>query len=185
MSVTIKNGITPEINTGITGISSTTPDTVSPGTRLGTYHIADNPNMFEPQRSNNFEFVVTNIDGIMRAGMTGVEAEGLRNISNAQEIISLSVVSAPIPHFTQDTIEIRRGNSVVKYAGVPSFSSGNLVVNDWIGADTKAVLMAWQALSYNTTTEKMGLASQYKKNCYLVEYSPDGQIVRQWILYGC
>lgn len=185
MSVTIKNGITPDIKAGVTGIASTTPDSIAPGSHIGTYHLAANPNMFEVQRSNNFEFVITDIDGIVRAGMEGTESDIVRIIKNAQEVISLSVVSTSVPHFTQNVIEVRRGNSVLKYAGVPSFSEGSLEVNDYIGADTKSVLMAWQNLSYNVKTEKVGLVSEYKKDCYLIEYAPDGQVVRQWRLQGC
>lgn len=185
MSVTIKNGITPDINQGITGIASTTPDSIAPGTHFGTYHIAANPNMFEIQRTNNFEFVITDIDGIMRAGMQGNEADYIKYIKNAQEVISLSVISTSVPHFNQGVIEVKRGNSTLKFAGTPSFDAGTLVVNDYIGADTKSVLQAWQNLSYNVRTEKVGLVSEYKKDCYLIEYSPDGQVVRQWRLRGC
>ena len=73
----------------------------------------------------------------------------------------------------------------MKYAGVPSFDSGTLTYNDYIGADTKAVLEAWQNLSYNVKTEKVGLVSDYKKDCYMIEYTPDLQKVRQYILHGC
>lgn len=185
MAITIKKGITPNIDTGDTGIASSTPDSIAPGTHIGTYHLAANPNFFEPSRTNNFEFVVTDIDNIIRAGMDGTESSAVQKIKNAQEIISLSVVSTSVPHFTQSTIEIKRGNSTLKYAGTPSFSAGTLRVNDYIGADTKAALMAWQSLSYNVYTEKVGLASQYKKDCWLVEYAPDGQVVRQWRMHGC
>lgn len=149
----------------------------------GTYHLADNPNLYEIQRDNHFEFVVTDIDGIVRAGMNATDYNG--TIPNAQEILRLSVVGAPVPHYEQGIIPVRRGNSTLKYAGTPSFSSGTVTVNDFIGADTKAVLMAWQNLSYNVETEKVGLVGDYKKDCYLIEYSPDMQIVRQWRLHGC
>ena len=185
MSITIKNGITPDINVGVTGIASTTPDSIAPGTHFGTYHLAANPNMFEVQRENNFEFIVTDIDGIVRAGMEGTEDDIVRILKNAQEVISLSVVRTSVPHFTQGTIEVKRGNSTLKYAGNPQFPTGSLEVNDFIGADTKSVLQAWQNLSYNVRTEKVGLASEYKKDCYLVEYAPDGQVVRQWRMHCC
>ena len=184
MAVTIKKGINSSVSS-VTGVGSTTPMSVSPGKEMGTYHLASNPNMFEIQRSNNFEFIITDIDGIMRAGMEGTENANVRNISNAQEIVRLAVTRASVPHFTQNPIELRRGNSVLKYAGVPSFNSGSIEVNDFIGANARDVLMAWQALSYNVKTEKVGLASQYKKDCYLVEYAPDYQVVRQWRLHGC
>ena len=150
---------------------------------MGTYHLAANHNLYEIQRSNNFEFIVTDIDGISKAGMISGQVSG--TIENAQEIIRLSVASSSIPHFSQDPIEVKRGNSTMKFAGVPKFDAGTIKVNDYIGAATKEVLMAWQNLSYNVATEKVGLASDYKKDCYLVEYTPDYQKVRQWKLHGC
>lgn len=73
----------------------------------------------------------------------------------------------------------------MKMAGVPTYDSGNLVVRDFIGADTKSVLMAWQKLSYDVKTEKVGRMSAYKKDCTLIEYTPDYQMVRYWNLKGC
>ena len=34
-------------------------------------------------------------------------------------------------------------------------------------------------------TEKVGLASDYKKKATLIEYTPDLQVVRSWNMYGC
>ena len=162
----------------------TNPSTIrEQGDKLGTYHLADNPNLYEIQRSNNFEFIVTDIDGIMRAGMQGDETYA--RINNAQEVLRLSVSSAFVPHFTQNAISVRRGNNEIKFDGTPTFGNGQITLNDYIGADTKAVLMAWQHLSYDVYTEKVGLVQDYKKDCYLVEYSPDYQMVRRWILHGC
>ena len=155
--------------------------------QIGTYHLADNPSLFEVQRNNNFEFIVTDLDGIQRAGSIGTEANAF--IGNAQEMLRLSVTKSSIPHFSQDVVSIKRGNSTLKYAGVPSFEAGTLEFNDFVGADTKSILMAWQNLSYNVDTEKVGSVSnpntQYKKNCYLIEYTPDYRKIRTWVLYGC
>lgn len=152
-------------------------------TPMGTYHLASNPNLYEVQRTNNFEFVVTGLDGILKAGAIGDESTA--TIGNAQEVLRMSVLSSTVPHFSQTPIEVKRGNSTIKFAGVPDFGAGTLVLNDFIGADTKAVCMAWQNLSYNARTQKVGLASDYKKEAYLIEYTPDNQKVRQFKLYGC
>lgn len=165
---------------GIDRESTLTSKTAAP---QNTYHLADNPNLYEIQRSNNFEFIVTDIDGIIRAGMTGTEASAV--IANAQEILRLSVSSSSVPHFSQNAIEVKRGNNTLKYAGTPTFDDNEVVFNDYIGADDKSILMAWQALSYNTSTQKVGIATDYKKDCYLNEYSPDYQKVRGWVLHGC
>lgn len=154
-------------------------------TQIGTYHLADNPQLFEVQRQNNFEFVVTDIDGILRAGALGTEKNA--TINNAQEMLRLAVTKAFVPHFTQEVVNIKRGNSTLKYAGVPTFSEGSLDFNDFIGADVKSILKAWQNLSYNVRTEKVGAldVTNYKKDCYLIEYTPDYRKVRTWRLYGC
>ena len=161
------------------------PSTInqSSASPMGTYHMAANTNLYEIQRTNNFEFIVTDIDGIQRAGMIGGETNG--NIANAQEIIRMAVSSASVPFFKQGAIEVKRGNSTMKFAGVPTFDAGKITLIDYIGASAKEVLLAWQALSYNVVTEKVGLASDYKKDCYLVEYTPDYQKVRQWKMHGC
>ena len=150
---------------------------------IGTYHLADNPDLYELQRSNNFEFVVPNLGSLLRAGYSETDTNAL--INNAEEVLRISVVESSVPTFTQDVITIRRGNSVMKAAGVPSFNEGSLVINDYIGADGKSALMAWQNLSYNVKTEKVGKMSAYKRDCYLIEYAPDYTPVRTWTLKGC
>lgn len=152
-------------------------------TQIGSYHLADNPELYEIQRDNNFEFIVTGIDNILRVGAE--ESDDNAFITNASQTLRFSVVSSSIPMFSQEPIVIRRGNSVVKAAGVPTFSDGSLVVNDYIGADTKSALMAWQNLSYNVKTEKVGNMKDYKKTCYLCEYTPDYKLVRTWKMLGC
>lgn len=151
--------------------------------QVGAYHLSDNPALYEVQRSNNFEFVVTGIDNILRVDAD--EGDDNAYITNAAQTLRFSVVQASIPMFSQEPISIRRGNSVMKAAGVPTFPDGSLVVNDFIGADTKSALMAWQNLSYNVKTERVGKMADYKKTCYLCEYTPDYQLVRTWKMLGC
>ena len=147
---------------------------------FGAYHLANAANdLYEPMRTNAFRFIVTDIDNLVRADSDDV-------IKNAQELLEFSVVSFTVPTFTQEPIIIRRGNSVMKAAGIPSFNEGELVIKDYMGADGKSILLAWQNLSYNVKEQTIGLMSEYKKDCYLVEYSPDySRIVRQWILHKC
>ena len=149
----------------------------------GVYHLSDNPELFEISRNNNFEFVVTDLNGIIKAGMSGDEQDAY--IPNAQEMLRLSVNSSSVPHFSQSPIKVKRGNNTLNYAGVPEFGDHRLQVIDFIGADAKTILMSWQNLSYNVDTEKVGLITDYKRDCFLLEYSPDYQLIRKWKLYGC
>lgn len=147
---------------------------------VSAMHLSNGTDIYEPARSNTFRFIVTDIDDLIKPG-TDSEI-----IANAQNYLECSVVSASVPSFTQDVITIRRGNSVMKAAGIPTFNEGSLTINDYIGADGKSILMAWQRLSYNVDNDTVGYMSAYKRNCYLLEYSPDySKVTRQWILYGC
>jgi len=152
--------------------------------QLGTYHLADNPQLYEIQRTNNFQFLVPNLGTLLRAGATGYETNAY--ITNGDDIIRISCNATGIPHFSQQTIEVKRGNSTLKYAGTPSFDNMDIKLHDFIGAETKEVLMAWQNLSYNIRTEKVGSldVTNYKRDCYLQELTPDNRLVRQWIIRG-
>ena len=144
----------------------------------GMYHISDNPAFYEPARSNTFEFVVTNIDNLL-------SVDGETVYRNAQEVLRYSVDSVSVPHFKQTPIIIRRGNSVMKAAGAPEFSEGTLVINDYIGVNSKSLLMSWQQLSYIVGKDAVGNMVDYKKDCYLLEYSPSYELIRTWVLKGC
>lgn len=159
----------------------------------GSYHLADNPDLYEFARSNNFEFVVTGLNkdffgntyDLVRAGYQGTESNAKIDAATAEETLRISVEESSVPHFEQAILEVRRGNSVMKAAGVPTFAAGSIILNDYVGADTKSMLMAWQNLSYDVATEKVGRMSKYKKLCYLMEYTPDFELIRTWELKGC
>ena len=151
----------------------------------GTYHISSNISNYEVARSNFFTFIAEDLGDLVRPDFNLVEPEASDLITNGQEVIKLSVTKASVPHFSIAPIEMRRGNSVVKYAGNPTFDAGTLECQDFVGLDTKSTLMAWQNKAYNVVTDKGGRAKDYKKNCTLVEYDQTGNEVRHWELIGC
>lgn len=146
---------------------------------IGTYYLADNPKYFEPQRSNTFQFYVSGLSKKLNITNNNYAKE------NADDVLRLSVKTSSVPHFNIGKVSISRGNSNMNFAGKPEFSDGTIVLNDYIGAGTKEVLMGWQAKAYNVRTEKVGLASDYKTDAYLIEYTPEYSIVRKWVLRGC
>lgn len=152
---------------------------------FGAYHLSANPGLYEPVRTNNFILSVSGLDRLKRAGVVTPQDED-DYVSNGEEILRLSVASSSIPHFGQSTIEVKRGNSTIKFAGVPTFSSGSIKIRDFVDANGKEVLLAWQALSYDVVHETIGRASEYKKTCTLMEYTSDyKQLLRTWTLEGC
>lgn len=149
---------------------------------LGVYHLANNPELYEPQRRNNFELQVTGLDQLQNIYNTEFDST---LIKNAADVIRFSLAKSFVPSFTQDPIEIGYGNNNFKFAGKPKWASEDIVLNDYIGAETKEVMLAWQRLSYDPKTQKVGRAKDYKKTAYLVESAPDGEIVRTWKIVGC
>ena len=158
---------------------------------VSTYHIADKQ-LYQPAISNAFTFIVNpNLSkllyaGIDRSTVDEADAGDDNYLNNVDDTIRLSVVSGKIPHFTLEPIEIRRGNSKLTYAGLPSFDNEELTLHDFVGARTKDALMAWQAKAYDVVKDIVRPAQDYKYDCQLVEYTPDmSQIIRSWDLKGC
>lgn len=156
------------------------------GTGISTYHLSNNPQLYEPSRNNTFEFLCYNFDNLLVAGKTDDTAAGTDYLSGVQEVIKLSVAEASVPHYDLGVVEVKRGNSTMKFAGTPTFSEGSIKCNDYVGAQTKDFLLAWQALAYNVQADVVELADKYKKDCTLVEYAPDySKVIRKWTLKGC
>lgn len=153
---------------------------------LSTYHLSTGTHrVYQPGKGNFFEFIVEDLDNLLKPGVEKDLATTSDYILNGQEVIRLTVNKAPVPHFELEDISIRKGNSVVHYAGTPTFSDGTLEVDDMIGANSKAVLEAWQNLCYDVMTDQGGRAINYKKNATLIEYTSDHVRVRSWKLVGC
>lgn len=153
---------------------------------LSTYHLSTGTHRaYQPAKGNFFEFIIEELGDLLKPGVEEELAQDSDYITNGQEVIRLTVNRAPVPHFELNEIEIRKGNSVVYYAGTPTFSDGTLEVDDMIGAQSKAVLEAWQNLAYNVVTDKGGRAINYKRNATLIEYTSDHVKVRSWKLIGC
>ena len=174
--------------------------------KLGTYHISSDLQNYETARSNFFSLIIENLDELLypEFSYTGEnpdsnyvtgETKGKGKLK-AGEVLKLSINKAFVPHFTLGVIPIQRGNSVVKFADTPTWDGNKtLEFQDFVGLQTKTVLMAWQALAYDVMNDTQGRAGNYtingvtrqgyKKDCTLVEYTPDFQVVRYWILKGC
>lgn len=154
---------------------------------LSAQHISSNLANYEAARTGFFSLIVDDIDNIVNAAFSGDprDAAASDKIARAQETLKLNVIKAPVPHFSLATLEYRRGNDQVKFAGVPTFDAGDITVDDVVGMDTKSILMAWQALAYNVYTRKGGRMKDYKKTATLIEYTQDFEQVRSWTIYGC
>lgn len=130
---------------------------------MGADHLSKSRN-YEVQRTNNFQ-VQFDIDN--------------------SETLTFAVSSFPLPTIANEPIEISYGNSKVKVAGQASFEGGDLVVHDFIVADTEKVVESWRKKVYDQEADKVGWAADYKKTGIVYEFSPDGSVSRSWKLTGC
>jgi len=176
--------------------------------KLGTYHIASDIQNYETARSNFFTLIVEDLDDLIYPefsyGEQNAQSEYVTGTrfgkKSGQEVLKLSINKAFVPHYSLGVIPIQRGNSVSKFADTPTWDGNKtLEFQDFVGLETKSVLMAWQALAYDVMTDTQGRAGDYtldvngtkvqrkgyKKDCTLVEYTPDFQVVRYWKLIGC
>lgn len=157
---------------------------------MNTMHISQNISQYEAARSSFFVFSVKQEDlgnlihPELDPSTTTAESDFYK-AADVEQYLRLNVVKASVPSFTIDPKEYRRGNDVVKFAGVPTWSEGSITVDDVVGLHVKDMLYAWLYLAYNPISRAGGRMSEYKKECYLQEYTQDYQLIRTWTLEGC
>ncbi len=155
--------------------------------KISSYHLADDPALYEPSRNHAFQFVLNSkLNTLLAAGVFKDAATEDDYFNNVADVIKISVSEASVPHFDLEVVSIKRGNSTVKYAGAPSWGEGSLKLDDFVGARTKDILMAWNALVYDSAADVVHLADNYKFDCTLIEWNGDfSKVIRSWTLKGC
>lgn len=150
--------------------------------------IASNLEQYEAARSGFFILEVDDLSNLLKQNYTGsineAPASEFMDNEKVKEVLRLNVVKCPVPTYSVETLQYTRGNDVVHFAGKPTFDGGSLTVDDVVGVDTKSILMAWLRNAYDPHTFKGGRMKNYKKNCTLMEYTQDYQLIRTWTLYG-
>lgn len=150
----------------------------------GAYHISNNKVEYNPQRKNNFMLVVTGLTNLPRVGSSLDTTDPEEIITDGQSEIILALKSCDTPAVSLNPLSINRQNSTIKFAGKPSFNDLNIEAYDYIGSNVKDTLLAWQNLAYNSKYDTVGRARSYKKDCQLLQLSPDGELVRYWEIQG-
>lgn len=84
---------------------------------VSAFHLSDNPSMYTPVLNNHFRVLIHGLDRLLR--LNEDPADEASYITNAQEVIDMSVVSFNPPSFSQAVVKHSRGNSVSKYPGKP------------------------------------------------------------------
>lgn len=163
------------------GILSTN-EAISSG--LTAQHIATNLQNYEAARSGFFVLKVSGLDNLLNTNYSGGiddgdAADNMMDSGSASDTLTLTVTKCPVPHFKIGTETIKRGNDTIYFATTPEYSGGSIEVEDFVGLDTKSILMAWQRLAYDPHTLKGGRMKNYKKTATLIEYTQDYQEIRR------
>lgn len=134
---------------------------------LTAMHIGQMNGSYEPQRKNAFSFEVD------------VPFEG------GKELIKLSLNKAFAPGYESETFEISYLNEKVQFAGKPkNIGEGAIELHDYVDQNVRNAILSWYFLVYNPTNGAVGLASDYKRDAYIVMFGPDGSNTRLWKLKG-
>lgn len=159
--------------------------------QLASHLFMTSENGYEPQRTNNFEFQVVGLDSIVNAdpdagnsSYNGYSQAVFNKLKDTDNLV-LSVKAGFSPKENVSTVNVAYGNSHVKFAGIPTYDDGNIVWNDYYDKDTELVLKAWQSAAYNARTGSVGDARNYKRTAYMTMYSPSGNAIRRWKIFGC
>lgn len=126
--------------------------------------MSTNP-LYEVQRTNNFRISFDQ----------SVDPKGF---------IELACSSTGLPTISNDPIELSHGNSKVKVAGQANVDDISVTVKDFIEADVEKILWEWRLKVYNPETGKVGWAKNYKKDATIVQYGPNGEVLRKWQCSG-
>lgn len=149
---------------------------------LNTAHISSNLENYEAARSGFFVFIPASVTdpvlNLIAEKMKSFNVEANYTSADIQELLKLNVTQSSVPHFSLNTLEYRRGNEVVKFAGVPTFENGDIRIDDIVGVDTKSIAEAWLELAYDLETRTGGRMYEYKMDCNLIEYTQDYRPIR-------
>lgn len=144
-----------------------------PANKLNAAFMSYEPK-YEVQRTNNFRFIID----------LSEFNNGTGNNVSSGEIIELACDTAGLPTVTNDPIELDYGNSNVKVAGKATVDDVTVAVKDFIEPDVEGILWQWRLKVYNPQTGKVGWAKNYKKQAKVVQYGPNGEVQRSWVLDG-
>ena len=163
-----------------------TPKSTPTANNPSAYHIAQNKVEYNPQRRNNFILVIDFGNDLPRVGSDEgtTDPASIITASEAQNQVILTLRECDTPSVSVNDIQVSRGNSVIKFAGKPTFGDMSFTAYDYIGANIKDTLLAWQNQVYNSKYDYTGNAKSYKKHCQLIQQTPNGTMVRYWDIEG-
>ena len=113
-----------------------------------------------------------------------------RTNTGLPEDIYWFIKNVELPKESNEVLELKRGNSVLKFPGSASFQAGTITIYDGITNDIEKVLVDWRRKVYNSENDKIGFAANFKAVMNITLYAPDGSSGsssandRAWVFEG-
>lgn len=151
-------------------------------------HISNNPALYESSKNNAFDLIIdASLDSdLLMAGVDSSVASEDDYLNGAIDVIRMAVEESSIPHPKIGVNEVKRVNTTSKYAASVSYDEMSIKCTDFVGARVKDYLLAIQRQVYDELNDVVNLASEYKHDWTLVEYTGDlNNVIRKWTLKGC
>ena len=92
------------------------------------------------------------------------------------DLLTLSTAEIGEISEEQDIITVHYGNGLIKFPSKVNFSDVNWTLNCYCEPNVLESLREWRQQIYNSTTELMGLPSQYMRQVYFLRYDGQGNI---------
>lgn len=157
---------------------------------------------YQPAKGNFFTLQILGVGDLVKASydysknpteddyIGGTNREALNT-----EAFMITCTKATTPKCTIAKNEIRRGNEVIKHAGVPTWEDITVECIDYVDLPIKDILYALKAQGYYTGAKAGGRAFDnelsdgtkvkgYKHEYILTQYTADREFVCQYKIYG-
>lgn len=108
----------------------------------------------------------------------------IEDITNEGNSLDLIIQQAFLPQVSLEALNLRHGNDSIKLAGVATWQGGQITIMDTLSRVELDTLLDWFNSTYDTETGALGLASEYKKDGYVIEYAGDRRYQRKWPIKG-
>lgn len=92
------------------------------------------------------------------------------------DLLTLSTDQVGAIEESEDVITVHYGNGLIKFPGKVDYSDVTWTLNCYCEPNVLDSLREWRNQVYNSTTEEMGLPSEYMRQVYFLRYDGQGNI---------
>lgn len=135
--------------------------------------------------ATRFNFAKYQLQGTSQFLVQFVKGDYTDPSLNIDPDLRFMVVDFPLPSESTEQIPINYFNQTIYLAGKTSFETTQFQLRDAMVYDTEMKFLDWRKKVYDPETGMRGLASEYKMDAIVFEFSSNGKYYRAWKCVGC